>query len=77
MAGYILWGNVDRVNLVRYVGTVIQIPEPDRPEEKALTHCEVFRSQDEAVRWCADVINRLTGEIMGRGDVVHRSEMAG
>ena len=77
MSAFILWSNVDRVSMVRYVATVVAIPNPDRPTEEAESACRVFATQTEAVRWAADTVHAFGHRLAERGDSVTRTEMMG
>ena len=49
MAGLVVWSNVERLNLVRYLAVVVAVPDPDRPQEEVNAQCRVLRTQSEAV----------------------------
>ena len=75
MSGFVLWSNVERVSMVRYVATVVAIPEPDRPAEEAECACKVFATRTDAVKWCADTVHALGHRVADRGDSIARTEM--
>jgi hypothetical protein len=75
MPAYILWANVDRVSMVRYVATVVAISQPDRPAEEALTECKVFANESEAHAWSNETVGHLRQRLEARGDAITRTEM--
>jgi hypothetical protein len=77
MPAYILWANVDRVSMVRYVATVVAISQPDRPAEDALTACKVFATQGDAIQWSTETVSGLRQQLEARGDSIMRTEMMG
>jgi hypothetical protein len=77
MSAFILWSNVERVSMVRYVATVVAIPNPDRPAEEAECTCRVFATQTAAIKWCADTVHEYGHRLAERGDSITRTELAG